>query len=62
MEKHSSHVTVMVLGDVGRSPRMQYHCLSLVENGFDVFQEATASGWIHDIGLLSWLRRKGLLR
>ena len=23
------HVTVLVLGDVGRSPRMQYHALSL---------------------------------
>lgn len=40
MEKHSSYVTVMVLGDVGRSPRMQYHCLSLVENGFDVFSRS----------------------
>jgi hypothetical protein len=23
------HVAVLVLGDVGRSPRMQYHCMSL---------------------------------
>ena len=29
-------VMVMVLGDVGRSPRMQYHCLSLVQNSFTV--------------------------
>lgn len=27
---------VVVLGDVGRSPRMQYHTLSLAENGFTV--------------------------
>ena len=27
---------VLVLGDFGRSPRMQYHCLSLVRAGFDV--------------------------
>ena len=29
-------VMVVVLGDVGRSPRMQYHCLSLVQNNFTV--------------------------
>jgi beta-1,4-mannosyltransferase len=30
------HVCVVVLGDVGRSPRMQYHCTSLAENGMSV--------------------------
>jgi len=25
------HVVVVVLGDIGRSPRMQYHCMSLAE-------------------------------
>lgn len=30
------HVCVLVLGDVGRSPRMTYHALSLARNGFDV--------------------------
>ena len=30
------HVVVIVLGDVGRSPRMQYHALSLLQEGFDV--------------------------
>ncbi|XP_028712126.1 chitobiosyldiphosphodolichol beta-mannosyltransferase isoform X1 [Peromyscus leucopus] len=30
------HVVVVVLGDVGRSPRMQYHALSLAQNGFSV--------------------------
>ncbi|KAG9393742.1 Glycosyl transferases group 1 [Carpediemonas membranifera] len=29
-------VAVVVLGDVGRSPRMQYHALSLAEHGFHV--------------------------
>ena len=29
-------VQVVVLGDVGRSPRMQYHCLSLVQQDFTV--------------------------
>ena len=27
------HVIVIVLGDLGRSPRMQYHCVSLLEAG-----------------------------
>lgn len=30
------HVVVVVLGDVGRSPRMQYHALSLAKRGFSV--------------------------
>ena len=29
-------VLVLVLGDAGRSPRMQYHCLSLVREGYNV--------------------------
>jgi len=29
-------VTVLVLGDIGRSPRMQYHSLSLSKHGFHV--------------------------
>ena len=27
---------VVVLGDIGRSPRMQYHALSLTKEGFNV--------------------------
>ena len=30
------HILVVVLGDVGRSPRMQYHCLSLVQQNYNV--------------------------
>jgi len=30
------HVVVIVLGDLGRSPRMQYHALSLLQHGHDV--------------------------
>ena len=30
------HVIVIVLGDLGRSPRMQYHCVSLLEAGHHV--------------------------
>lgn len=29
----NKHVLVIVLGDIGRSPRMQYHALSLLEHG-----------------------------
>ena len=29
-------VQVIVLGDAGRSPRMQYHCLSLVQQNYTV--------------------------
>lgn len=29
-------VAIVVLGDIGRSPRMQYHALSLAKAGFDV--------------------------
>ena len=27
---------IVVLGDIGRSPRMQYHALSLAKEGFEV--------------------------
>ena len=30
------HVLVIVMGDIGRSPRMQYHALSLLEHGYRV--------------------------
>ena len=29
-------VGVVVLGDIGRSPRMCYHAVSLAENGYEV--------------------------
>ena len=31
-----SRACLLVLGDIGRSPRMQYHALSLATEGFDV--------------------------
>ncbi|XP_041943570.1 chitobiosyldiphosphodolichol beta-mannosyltransferase [Alosa sapidissima] len=30
------HVCVLVLGDIGRSPRMQYHAISLAKHGYSV--------------------------
>ena len=35
-QKNKLHVVVVVLGDLGRSPRMQYHALSLLQEGHDV--------------------------
>ena len=32
-KKKKKHVVVLVLGDIGRSPRMQYHTQSLLEHG-----------------------------
>ena len=32
----SKNVTIVVLGDIGRSPRMQYHALSFAQNGWTV--------------------------
>lgn len=31
-----ARISVVVLGDIGRSPRMQYHSISLANSGFDV--------------------------
>jgi len=34
--KQAIHVTVVVLGDLGRSPRMRYHALALADSGVEV--------------------------
>lgn len=34
--KKLKNVTIVVLGDIGRSPRMSYHAISFAENGFNV--------------------------
>ena len=34
--KAESRACIIVIGDIGRSPRMQYHALSLAKTGFDV--------------------------
>ncbi|KAL2100613.1 hypothetical protein ACEWY4_002374 [Coilia grayii] len=33
---NNRHVCVLVLGDIGRSPRMQYHAVSLSKHGYNV--------------------------
>ena len=35
-EDGKGRVAVVVLGDIGRSPRMQYHALSLCREGYSV--------------------------
>ena len=35
-QQGSEVVTIVVLGDIGRSPRMQYHAMSLVKTGYQV--------------------------
>jgi beta-1,4-mannosyltransferase len=35
--KHGRTVQIVVLGDIGRSPRMQYHALSIAKHGGRVF-------------------------
>ncbi len=32
----NENVCVIVLGDLGRSPRMNYHCLSFANAGYNV--------------------------
>lgn len=36
LTKKGKSVCIVVLGDIGRSPRMQYHAKSLTEEGYDV--------------------------
>lgn len=35
-EPEKKNVCVVVLGDIGRSPRMQYHAQSLIREGYNV--------------------------
>ena len=35
-EKPRQRIQIFVLGDIGRSPRMQYHALSIARHGADV--------------------------
>lgn len=37
MWKQGRSIQIVVLGDIGRSPRMQYHALSLAKHGARVF-------------------------
>ena len=36
LKRNKKHVCIVVLGDIGRSPRMQYHAKSLILEGFQV--------------------------
>lgn len=39
-------VAVVVLGDIGRSPRMMYHAQSLLEHGFTTYIVAYRGGFL----------------
>ena len=54
-EDGKGRVAVIVLGDLGRSPRMQYHALSLCREGYDV--EFVGYGGTKCIRVLSELLR-----
>jgi beta-1,4-mannosyltransferase len=49
--KHTKRVTVqiVVLGDIGRSPRMQYHALSIAKHGGKVFLVGYQGVWWIDM-------------
>jgi beta-1,4-mannosyltransferase len=36
IKRRKTSVQILVLGDIGRSPRMQYHALSIAKNGGEV--------------------------
>eukprot|EP00128_Syssomonas_multiformis_P008690 Colp12_sorted_trinity150504_noHs@19984 len=46
--KNLKRVAIVVLGDIGRSPRMQYHAISLASNGFHVDVIGYAGAKAHD--------------
>ena len=44
--KKSLHIVVVVLGDLGRSPRMQYHANSLLHDDLmPELKQATLASW-----------------
>ena len=46
------NICIVVLGDVGRSPRMQYHALSFVKTGFTVEVVGYGGNHIHFVKFL----------
>jgi len=48
--KQGRSVQVVVLGDIGRSPRMQYHALSIAKHGGRVFLIGY-QGELHPLGI-----------
>ena len=45
----AKHAVVVVAGDVGRSPRMQYHALSLAEHGYAVLGGVASAAEADDV-------------
>ena len=53
----SCRIQVVVLGDVGRSPRMQYHCLSLIQQNYSVDYVGYGGVlWFGKMGIVSYYR------
>jgi beta-1,4-mannosyltransferase len=48
-KKPKPTIQILVLGDIGRSPRMQYHALSIAKQGGDVVIIGYKGQYIHDI-------------
>lgn len=44
----NKNVCVVVLGDIGRSPRMQYHAQSLIREGYNVDVIGYTDSPVHD--------------
>lgn len=44
----AKRVTIVVLGDVGRSPRMRYHALSFAQEGYLVHMIGTGGSQLPD--------------
>ena len=46
-------VAILVLGDIGRSPRMMYHSESFAENGFETYIIGNKGTYLPALGLHS---------
>ena len=57
--KTDKNICILVLGDIGRSPRIQYHALSFAKKGFQV----TIVGYVgmYAIPLYDMNRHKGFI-
>lgn len=44
-DPNDNHVQIIVLGDIGRSPRMQYHAISVAKHGKKV-DIIALKGWL----------------
>lgn len=50
--KNVKRVYIVVLGDIGRSPRMQYHAISFARSGFEVYLFGYGGNVWHDLDMI----------